>query len=74
MQLYREALALKPSDQKARFGAAMCLAALGENDEARAMAAEGLKRDPSDSRFARIVHVIDSVGAATSAASEQTGP
>jgi hypothetical protein len=63
MRFYREALALKPADQRARYGAAMCLAAMGENAEARAMALEGLGRDPRDARFARIVHVIDSIGA-----------
>jgi hypothetical protein len=72
MGFYRDALALKPADQRARYGAAMCLAAMGENVEARAMAAEGLERDPGDARFARIVHVIDSIGRERTVASAET--
>ncbi len=60
---YMEALALKPSDAKVRFGAAMAHAALEENVQARRLAAEGMKRNPEDARFARLVHVIDSVAA-----------
>lgn len=60
-QLYNEAVALKPSDSEARYGAAVCLTTMGLDDEARAMAAEGMRRDPNDERFARVVHVIDSI-------------
>jgi hypothetical protein len=66
MRFYREALALKPEDSRARYGAAMCLAALGDNAGARAMAAIGVRQHPADARFARIVHVIDSIGALSS--------
>ncbi len=58
---YMDALALKPADPKVRFGAAMAHAALEENVQARSLAVEGMKQNPADPRFARLVHVIDSV-------------
>jgi hypothetical protein len=60
MALYRESLAIKPSDQRTRYGAAMCAVTLGMNEEARAIAVEGLRRDPTDRRFATIVSDVDS--------------
>ncbi len=60
---YEEALALKPSDAKVRFGAAMAYAALEENVAARELAVEGVSLNPADPRFPRLVHVIDSVAA-----------
>ena len=62
-RFYSEALALKPTDQKVRYGAAMALVAQGNGREARALAVEGVQRDPADPRFRRIVHVLDSVAA-----------
>jgi hypothetical protein len=62
---YREALAIKPSDQRTRYGLAMCLATMGEKDEALSLAKDGLRRDPSNARFARIVHMIDSIAVST---------
>lgn len=60
-RFYKEALALKPSDQKVRYGATMALLAQGYASEARTLAAVGAQRDPADPRFRRIVHVLDSV-------------
>ena len=62
-RFYKEALALKPTDQKVRYGAAMALLAQGHGGEAREMAVAGVQRDPADPRFRRIVHVLDSVAA-----------
>ena len=62
-RFYKEALALKPTDQKVRYGATMALLAQGHGSEARALAAVGAQRDPADQRFRRIVHVLDSVAA-----------
>lgn len=73
-QLYMEAVALKPGDREARYGAAVCLATMGLDDEARAMAAEGMRREPGDERFARVVHVIDSVRAGGPPTFATTGP
>ena len=61
---YKEALALKPSDPRVRYGAAMALASSGRGGDARSIAAEGVERHPSDERFARIVHAMDSIRAA----------
>ncbi len=71
-QLYNEAVALKPSDREARYGAAVCLTTMGLDDEARAMAAEGMRRDPDDERFARVVHMIDSLRSSGPPAHEST--
>lgn len=71
-QLYNEAVALKPSDREARYGAAICLTTMGLEDEARAMAAEGIRRDPDDARFARVVYMIDSLRAHRSPVQEST--
>lgn len=60
---YKEALALKPADARARYGAAMALSTLGRGSEARAIAAEGVERNPSDKRFAQIVRSMDSLAA-----------
>ncbi|HEX5577033.1 MAG TPA: tetratricopeptide repeat protein, partial [Gemmatimonadaceae bacterium] len=62
-RFYKEALALKPTDQKVRYGAAMALLAQGHGGEARELAVAGAQRDPADQRFRRIVHVLDSVAA-----------
>lgn len=59
---YKEALALKPTDARVRYGAAVALGSLGRVAEARALAAEGLEQDPADARFAQIVHRMDSIG------------
>jgi tetratricopeptide (TPR) repeat protein len=62
-RFYKEALTLKPTDQKVRYGAAMALLAQGHGGEARELAVAGVQRDPADPRFRRIVHVLDSVAA-----------
>lgn len=62
-RFYKEALALKPTDQRARYGAVMAFLAQGYGADARELAVEGAERDPADPRFRRIVHVLDSVAA-----------
>jgi hypothetical protein len=59
VRFYMEALALKPSDARVRYGTAMALLSLGDSTQARAIAAEGTKLLPADERFAQIVHTID---------------
>jgi hypothetical protein len=59
VRFYMEALTLKPSDAKVRYGTAMALLSLGDSTRARAIAAEGAKLLPADERFAGIVQTID---------------